>query len=150
MKQASGNTGLDGTDLLPLPRSAPNTTTPALVAIRDALLKQPTGSAWVVATGALTNVGLLFAAFPELVPHIAGLSIMGGAVGGGFTDAPMGKVKGEGPRIGNITPWAEFNIYVSFHAGLRLEAIRVVSHESHLTYTLSSWIAQVVSKADLD
>lgn len=37
---------------------------------------------------------------------------MGGAVGGGFTDAPMGKVDGDGERFGNWTPWAEFNIYI--------------------------------------
>ena len=37
---------------------------------------------------------------------------MGGAIGGGFTDAPMGTVTGEGERFGNITPFAEFNIYI--------------------------------------
>lgn len=36
---------------------------------------------------------------------------MGGAIGGGFTNAPLGHVKGEGERFGNVTPWAEFNIY---------------------------------------
>ena len=36
---------------------------------------------------------------------------MGGAVGGGFTDAPMGTVAGEGERFGNVTPYAEFNVY---------------------------------------
>ncbi len=35
---------------------------------------------------------------------------MGGAVGNGFTDAPMGKVKGEGERFGNWTAYAEFNV----------------------------------------
>lgn len=69
-------------------------------------------TAWIVATGALTNVAMLIAAFPEIVGHIAGLSIMGGAIGGGFSNAPMGHVKGEGERFGNYTPWAEFNIYV--------------------------------------
>lgn len=37
---------------------------------------------------------------------------MGGAIGGGFSDAPMGKVHGQGERFGNWTPWAEFNIYI--------------------------------------
>ena len=81
-----------------------------------ALSAQPPGTAWVVATGALTNVALLFAVYPQLVEHIAGLSIMGGAVGGGFTDAKLGVVKRKGEteeRFGNITSWAEFNIYVS-------------------------------------
>lgn len=80
--------------------------------MRHALMEQPRGTAWLVATGALTNVALLFAMFPELVEHVRGLSIMGGAIGTGFTDAPMGHVKGEGERFGNWTRWAEFNIYV--------------------------------------
>lgn len=39
---------------------------------------------------------------------------MGGAVGGRFTNAPLGHLEGreEGERIGNVTRWAEFNIYV--------------------------------------
>jgi hypothetical protein len=82
--------------------------------MRDALLAQPKGTPWVVATGTLTNVALLFATFPEVVDHIAGLSIMGGAVGNGFTDAPMSRLPGEKSRIGNVTPWAEFNLYVGY------------------------------------
>ena len=107
-----GETGLDGTTLLPKPSSKAFTKPNAVLAMRDALMLQPKGTAWVVATGALTNVALLFATFPELVGHIKGLSIMGGAIGAGFTDAPMGHVKGEGERFGNWTRWAEFNIYV--------------------------------------
>ena len=77
------------------------------------LITEPPGSSWVVATGALTNIAMLFAVYPTLVEHIRGLCIMGGAIGAGFTRAPMGAVKGEGERIGNITPFAEFNIYAS-------------------------------------
>jgi uridine nucleosidase len=84
----------------------------AIVAMRDALLAQPKGTPWVVATGTMTNVALLFATFPEVVDHIQGLSLMGGAIGEGFTDAPMSRIPGEKSRIGNVTPWAEFNIYV--------------------------------------
>lgn len=87
----------------------------AVLAMRHALIEQPKGTAWLVATGALTNVALLFATFPELVEHIKGLSIMGGAIGGGFTDAPMGHVRGEGERFGNTTRYAEFNFYVRSH-----------------------------------
>ena len=36
---------------------------------------------------------------------------MGGALGGGFTNAPLGHLAGEGERIGNVSRWAEFNIY---------------------------------------
>lgn len=37
---------------------------------------------------------------------------MGGAIGGNFTSAPMGSIKGQGERFGNWTPFAEFNIYL--------------------------------------
>jgi uridine nucleosidase len=83
--------------------------------MRDALLAQPAGTPWLIATGALTNVALLFATFPEVAGHIQGLSIMGGAIGEGFTDAPMSRLPGSESRIGNTTPWAEFNIYVGSH-----------------------------------
>jgi uridine nucleosidase len=88
----------------------------AILAMRDALMTQPPQTAWLVATGPLTNSALLFATFPEVVQHIAGLSIMGGAVGGGFTAAKNGKTDGSvskdaNERFGNETDWAEFNIY---------------------------------------
>lgn len=82
--------------------------------MRDALLAQTKGTPWVVATGTLTNIALLFATFPEVAEHIQGLSIMGGAIGEGFTDVPMSRLPGEKTRIGNVTPWAEFNFYVRF------------------------------------
>ncbi|SLM35562.1 uridine nucleosidase [Lasallia pustulata] len=106
-----GTSGLDGTDLLPSPTSPPITDVNAVSAMQTTLLAQPKNTAWLVATGALTNVALLFASFPEVASHIKGLSIMGGAIGGRFTNAPLGHVKGKGERFGNITPWAEFNIY---------------------------------------
>jgi uridine nucleosidase len=81
--------------------------------MRNALLGEPKGTSWVVATGALTNVALLFATFPEVAEHIQGLNIMGGAIGSGFTAAPMSRLPGDIARVGNCTVWAEFNIYVS-------------------------------------
>ncbi|EWC48522.1 hypothetical protein DRE_07717 [Drechslerella stenobrocha 248] len=51
------------------------------------------GTCGLVVTGTMTNAALLFAAFPETAGHIR-LSIMGG----GF-------------EVGNITRFAEFNIY---------------------------------------
>lgn len=109
----TGHSGLDGTELLPKASREPVLETNPILAMRNALLAQPANTAWVVATGTLTNVGLLFATFPEVADHIKGLSIMGAAVGEGFTDVPMSRLQGQEDRIGNVTPWAEFNIYVS-------------------------------------
>ncbi len=106
-----GESGLDGTTLLPEPGAEAVGTPNAVLAMRDALMGEQ--GAWLVATGALTNVAVLFRVFPELVGRVLGLSVMGGAVGGGFTGARMGRVRGEGERFGNWTPWAEFNVYVS-------------------------------------
>ncbi|KAL8803525.1 MAG: hypothetical protein Q9182_003126 [Xanthomendoza sp. 2 TL-2023] len=106
-----GKTGLDGTNLLPEASIGPVENGHAIFAMREALGAEPAGKPWLVATGALTNVALLFATFPEVAEHIRGLSIMGGAIGNGYTDAPLGQLRGEGERFGNHTPWAEFNIY---------------------------------------
>lgn len=106
-----GKSGIDGTDLLPKPLTSPQTDVSAVRAMRDALLAQPAGSAYLIATGVLTNIAALFNEYPEVATHIKGLSIMGGVIGGGFTDAILGKVKGQGDRVGNHTPWAEFNIF---------------------------------------
>lgn len=109
--QIHGESGLDGTTLLPQPLVQPRTDVSAADAAAAALGACPPGKAWVVATGALTNVARLFTAHPGLVPHVAGLSIMGGAIGDGFTTAVYGVVDGRA-RIGNWTPWAEFNIII--------------------------------------
>ena len=94
-----GESGIDGTNLLPVPTVEPKPGN-AILAMREAIMKTPFQSCAVVSTGALTNVALLFATFPEVASHIRRLSIMGGA----FGDREDTK--------GNITKWAEFNIYV--------------------------------------
>ncbi|KAM5441228.1 Uridine nucleosidase 1 [Microsporum ferrugineum] len=106
-----GASGIDGTDLLPAPTKPAVTNVSAFVAMREALLSQPKDTAWVVATGTLTNIAILFATFPEVAEHVRGISIMGGAIGGGFSSVPISKKGGDELRVGNITPWAEFNIY---------------------------------------
>jgi hypothetical protein len=60
-------------------------------AMYQALSKYP-GKAWLVSTGTLTNIALLFAVYPQLAGQIAGLSIMGGVIGGFFTYAPLGRL----------------------------------------------------------
>jgi len=128
----TGPSGLDGTALLPTPTVPAVTDVDAILAMRTALLAQPAGTPWLVATGALTNVAALFSRFPDVAGHIAGLSIMGGAVGGGFTDARMGTVGGGEweERIGNVTRWAEFNVYVTMPLTYPCRARRVLSSRS--------------------
>ncbi|KAK8114462.1 Inosine/uridine-preferring nucleoside hydrolase [Apiospora kogelbergensis] len=114
-----GESGLDGTDLLPRPQTAADRSVSAVDAMAAALRATEPGTAYVVATGGLTNVGALFLKHPDLAAHIRGLSIMGGSLGGGFTPAVLGKVDGK-ERIGNFTPWAEFNILIDPEAAASL------------------------------
>ncbi|KAK1755333.1 hypothetical protein QBC47DRAFT_452775 [Echria macrotheca] len=104
-----GETGLDGTSLLPTPSVPPITSIPAIDAAYAALKSTPPNTAWLVATGAFTNAAALFLKYPSLVEHIRGLSLMGGAIGNGFTSAVLGTVDGI-PRVGNWTQFAEFNV----------------------------------------
>lgn len=57
---------------------------------------------------------------------------MGGAIGGGFTNAPLGHVKGEGERFGNVTPWAEFNIYCDPEAALSIFSNSILAAKTTL------------------
>lgn len=109
-----GVSGLDGVTLLPEPVQPAIEDVSFLDAMYHALTTTPANTAWLISTGTLTNIGLLFQKHPHLAVHIKGLSIMGGAIGGGFTDAPMGKIKGEGERFGNMTAFAEFNVRIIF------------------------------------
>jgi len=104
-----GESGIDGTTLLPQPLRAPDWTSDAIEAMATAILGQPAGTAYLVATGSFTNIALLIRRFPRVVTHIKGLSVMGGVFGDGFTDVVLGKNQHKG-FIGNYTPWAEFNI----------------------------------------
>ncbi|KAH8762466.1 Inosine/uridine-preferring nucleoside hydrolase domain-containing protein [Diaporthe sp. PMI_573] len=106
-----GESGLDGTTLLPEPLVQPRKDVAAIDAAAAALRSCKPGTAWVVATGSLTNAAKLFQTYPDLIGHVKGLSLMGGAVGDGFTSAVYGIVDGKA-RIGNWTPWAEFNIII--------------------------------------
>ena len=120
-----GESGLDGVTLLPKELSA-SPLSESLTDVANTILEEPPNTVHIVATGPLTNIAILFSWSAELAIHIAGLHIMGGAVGGGFTDAPLGKVKGQGERFGNHSPWAEFNIYAD------PEAARVIFNNQRL------------------
>jgi inosine-uridine nucleoside N-ribohydrolase len=103
--QRTGESGLDGTLLLPPPSVPAVTSIPAIDAIAMALLATPLHTSWLVATGTLTNIAQLLDKYPILVHHLKGLSIMGGSIGGSFTTAPLGRV-GTVERFGNWTPYA--------------------------------------------
>jgi uridine nucleosidase len=125
-----GESGLDGTQLLPVPGVAPKSE-PAIDAMATALLQTPAGTAWLIATGAVTNIAQLFAKYPSLAAHIKGLSIMGGAIGSSFTPAVLGTVK-EKERIGNWSQWAEFNILIDPEAADQIFSNRVLAAKTVL------------------
>jgi inosine-uridine nucleoside N-ribohydrolase len=84
-----GESGLDGADL-PVPTHGADGTD-AVGFIIETCRAEP--GIRLVPTGPLTNVALAMRAAPDLVDHIAGISLMGGGT------------------FGNRTPLAEFNIW---------------------------------------
>ncbi|KAK6534202.1 Uridine nucleosidase 1 [Arthrobotrys megalospora] len=106
-----GTSGIDGTSLLPVPLAAAQST-PAVEAMRKAIMSTKPGTCVLVVTGTMTNAALLFAAFPETAEHIKTLSIMGGA----FT-------------LGNITKSAEFNIYCDPESASSIFTLPSLSHK---------------------
>jgi purine nucleosidase len=89
-----GKTGLDGPDLFePEMALQPQH---AVDFIIDTLRQEPKGSVTLCTLGPLTNVAAAMQKAPDIVPLIGEIVMMGGAY---F-------------EVGNITPTAEFNIYV--------------------------------------
>lgn len=89
-----GKTGLDGPQL-PEP-TMPLADGHAVEFLIDTLRREPAGSVTLVPIGPLTNVAAAFRAAPDIIPRVGQIVLMGGAY---F-------------EVGNITPAAEFNIYV--------------------------------------
>ena len=89
-----GRTGLDG-PTLPDP-VMPLQDAHAVSFLIDTLRQQPAGSVTLCALGPLTNIAKALTDAPDIAERIAGIVLMGGAY---F-------------EVGNITPTAEFNIYV--------------------------------------
>ncbi|MDR0624366.1 MAG: nucleoside hydrolase [Treponema sp.] len=90
--QIHGESGLDG-PFLPLP-DYQEEPVPAVELMRR-LITESAEPFTIIATGPLTNLGILFTAFPEVKNNIAQISFMGGSLG-----------------PGNWTAAAEFNIFV--------------------------------------
>ena len=93
-----GKTGLDGPDL-PEP-TMPLQKQHAVDFIVDTLMTEPSGTITLCALGPLTNVALALIREPDIAGRIKQIVLMGG----GFFEG------------GNVTPTAEFNIYVDPHA----------------------------------
>lgn len=89
-----GNTGLDG-PALPEPQM-PLQEQHAVDFIIETLRAEPAGSVTLCTLGALTNIATAFEQAPDIVARVQEIVMMGGAY---F-------------EVGNITPAAEFNIYV--------------------------------------
>ena len=89
-----GKTGLDGIDLSD-PRMLLQETHAAEFIV-DTLRTQPAGSITLCTLGPLTNVATAFKSAPDVIGRVRRIVMMGGAY---F-------------EVGNITPAAEFNIYV--------------------------------------
>lgn len=93
-----GRTGLDGPDL-PEP-SMPLQKQHGVDFIVETLMARPSGSVTLCTLGPLTNIALALVREPRIAPRIKQIV----AMGGGFFEG------------GNVTPAAEFNIYVDPHA----------------------------------
>lgn len=118
-----GKTGLDGPEL-PEPQM-PLTPGHAVDFIIDTLRKEAPGTVTLCPLGPLTNIATAFQKAPDIVSRVQEIVLMGGAY---F-------------EVGNITPAAEFNIYVDpeaadivFKSGIPLVVIPLdVTHRALVT-----------------
>jgi purine nucleosidase len=118
-----GKTGLDGADL-PDP-VMPLQSAHAVDFLIDTLRAEPSGSVTLVPIGPLTNIGTALERAPDIASRIKRIVLMGGAY---F-------------EVGNITPAAEFNIFVDpeaaalvFGAGIPLVVVPLdVTHKALTT-----------------
>ncbi len=119
-----GKTGLDGPDLLPDPKMALQDQH-AVDFIIDTLRREPAGTVTLCTLGPLTNIGTAFQNAPDIIERVQEIVMMGGAY---F-------------EVGNITPAAEFNIYVDpeaadivFKSGIRIVMMPLdVTHKALTT-----------------
>lgn len=127
-----GKTGLDGIDL-------PDPTMPlqdkhAVDFIIDTLRERPEGTVTLVPIGPLTNIAAAFERAPDIIPRVKQIVLMGGAY---F-------------EVGNITPAAEFNIYVDpeaakavFAAGAPIVVLPLDA--THEALTSRHWVEEMRS-----
>ena len=122
-----GKTGLDGP---PLPEPAMALQEQSGVDfIIETLRTEPPGTVTLCPIGPLTNIGIAFAKAPDIVERVQEIVLMGGAY---F-------------EVGNITPAAEFNIYVDpeaadivFKSGVKLTVMPL--DVTHKALTSQAWM----------
>lgn len=95
-----GVSGFDCTNL-PLGRLSAASPVSALEAMAAAFKAYPAGTAWIIATGMLTNVELCSGLIPNSLPTSRALSHISGMVGTGLSGAPLCKSNGGQDSIGN-------------------------------------------------
>lgn len=113
-----GKTGLDGPDL-PEPQMPLQSGT-AVRFLVETIMAEPAGSVTLCTLGPLTNIALALREAPQIAPRIRELVMMGGGFFAG----------------GNITPAAEFNIFVDPHAAAAVfdSAVPIVMHPLDCTH----------------
>ena len=120
-----GKTGLDGPQMAD--PTMPLQDQHAVDFIIQTLREEPAGTVTLVPVGPLTNIATAFQRAPDIIPRVQEIVLMGGAY---F-------------EVGNITPTAEFNIYVDpeaakivFDAGVPLVVMPLdVTHKALTTKT---------------
>jgi purine nucleosidase len=125
-----GKTGLDG---IPLPDPThPLQDQHAVDFLIDTLRQQARGTVTLCPLGPLTNIATAFQRAPDIMPRVAEIVLMGGAY---F-------------EVGNITPAAEFNIYVDpeaaeivFKSGVPLVVMPL--DVTHKALTSREWVEEM-------
>lgn len=125
-----GKTGLDGPQLPDpvMPLQAGH----AVDWIIDTLRREPAGTITLCPLGPLTNIATAFLRAPDIIPRVQEIVLMGGAY---F-------------EVGNITPAAEFNIYVDpeaaeivFRSGVPLTVMPL--DVTHKALTSKVWVDSI-------
>ena len=123
-----GKTGLDGIDLGE--PTVPLSGEDGVGFIIDTLRREAPGTVTLVPIGPLTNIATAFARAPDIIPRVQQIVLMGGAY---F-------------EVGNVTPAAEFNIYVDpeaaaavFASGVDLVVMPL--DVTHKALTSADWVA---------
>ncbi|MGL4237758.1 nucleoside hydrolase [Tabrizicola sp.] len=125
-----GKTGLDG---IPLPDPThPLQDQHAVDYLIETLRREDAGSVTLCPLGPLTNIATAFQRAPDIIPRVAEIVLMGGAY---F-------------EVGNVTPAAEFNIYVDpeaadivFKSGVPLVVMPL--DVTHKALTSRAWVEEM-------